>query len=97
MNPPSVYELTMPNIQRINSKTAIVQSIGTPFLNLSNRLPRRSVERARQGSLSGENPIQYAISLYGEGRRTILNRFGRFHFAPHRGLDRPLNVSPVSA
>jgi hypothetical protein len=32
MNPPSVYELTMPNNQRIKSKTAIVQSIATPFL-----------------------------------------------------------------
>jgi hypothetical protein len=34
MNPPIVYELTMPNSQRINSKTAIVQSIGTPFVDV---------------------------------------------------------------
>src|SRR5216684_331756 len=34
MNPPSVYELTMPNSQRIKSKTAIVQSIGIPFLKV---------------------------------------------------------------
>lgn len=32
MNPPSVYELTIPNSQRIKSNTAIVQSIGIPFL-----------------------------------------------------------------
>lgn len=32
MNPPSVYELTIPNSQRINSTMAIVQSIGFPFL-----------------------------------------------------------------
>jgi len=32
MNPPNVYELTMPNSQRIKSKTAIVQSIDIPFL-----------------------------------------------------------------
>ena len=31
MNPPSVYELTMPNNQRITSKTAIVQSIAAPL------------------------------------------------------------------
>lgn len=34
MNPPIVYELTMPNSQRIISKTAIVQSIGTPFVDV---------------------------------------------------------------
>jgi hypothetical protein len=32
MNPPRVYELTMPNSHRINSKTAIVQSIWLSFL-----------------------------------------------------------------
>lgn len=31
MNPPSVYELTIPNSQRIRSSMAIVQSIGIPF------------------------------------------------------------------
>src|SRR5580692_1590782 len=34
MNPPNVYELTMPNSHRIISKTAIVQSIGTPFVDI---------------------------------------------------------------
>jgi hypothetical protein len=28
MNPPSVYELTIPSNHRISNKTAIVQSIG---------------------------------------------------------------------
>jgi hypothetical protein len=32
MNPPNVYELIIPKNQRINSKMAIVQSIGTPFV-----------------------------------------------------------------
>jgi hypothetical protein len=35
MNPPNVYELTIPNSQRINSITAIVQSIGIPFRQVS--------------------------------------------------------------
>jgi hypothetical protein len=31
MNPPSVYELTIPNNQRIKSNTAMVQSIVVSF------------------------------------------------------------------
>lgn len=33
MNPPSVYELTIPKAHRIKSKTAIVQSIEISFAN----------------------------------------------------------------
>jgi hypothetical protein len=64
MNPPSVYELTMPNIQRINNRTAIVQSIGTPFLNLIHQLTWKCRVSYFE-EVSSEGPIRDAISLYG--------------------------------
>jgi hypothetical protein len=51
MNPPSVYELTIPNSQRIKSNMAIVQSIVIPFLEAvyANQLPGVYVHRSIAG------------------------------------------------
>jgi hypothetical protein len=64
INPPRVYELTMPNSQRINNKTAIVQSIGTPFLNLFDQLTSLKFRATHFGEVSSGGPIRGAISLY---------------------------------
>src|ERR1700733_1671632 len=74
MNPPRVYELTIPNSQRINSNTAIVQSIGTPFAVAAvfrfigsrriNQQPSRSIGARRQTQVSSKVPIQAVSALY---------------------------------
>jgi hypothetical protein len=60
MNPPSVYELTIPKAHRINSKTAIVQSIEISFSNhgdqrVTNRR-KLKYEAARSNLLSRQHP-----------------------------------------
>jgi hypothetical protein len=65
MNPPSVYELTIPNSQRIKSNTAIVQSIVIPFQKAVS-VQSTALELTYRAALplSSKAPREGSISLY---------------------------------
>lgn len=62
MNPPNVYELTIPNSQRTRSTTAIVQSIGSILL-LSQNKPVRDSKHACETRLPSRNSLKYPVDL----------------------------------
>jgi hypothetical protein len=63
MNPPNVYEVTIPSIQRIRSRTAIVQSIDkNPFPADSEGLTAGTAHDSVAARLAAKYPVNPLVA-----------------------------------